>query len=125
MVGTRTGHIPSLQGPHDILMAEVQVINPAGIHTLILQDDNRHTGTLREWNRQYTKPNHMQKRLLEMWKQERSWEESMSDKWCVRSHRRRYATKWGYKNVIFVRNSCIIIFSKLFQQLLIVLVKIY
>ena len=37
----------------------------------------------------------------------------------------RYATNWGYKNVIFVCNSCIIIFSKLFQQLFIVLVKIY
>ena len=87
MVGARTGHSLNIQGPHDILMAEVQVVTPAGIHTLILQDGNRHTGTLREWNREYTKPNHMQKRLLEMWKQERSWEESQSDKWCVRSHR--------------------------------------
>ena len=87
MVGTRTGHSINLQGPHDILMAEVQVITPAGIHTLILQDGNRHTGTFREWNREYIKPNHMQKRLLEMWKQESSWEESPSDKWCVRSHR--------------------------------------
>ena len=41
MVGTRTGHSLNIQGPHDILMAEVQVITPAGIHTLILQDDNR------------------------------------------------------------------------------------
>ena len=87
MVGTRTGHSLSLQGHHDILMAEVQVITPAGIHTLILQDGNRHTGTFREWNREYTKPNHMQKRLLEMWKQEKSYEEDQSDKWCMRSHR--------------------------------------
>ena len=87
MVGTRTGQSLSLQGPHDILMAEVQVITPAGIHTLILQDGNRHTGAFREWNREYTKPNHMQKRLLEMWKQEKSYEEAETDKWCIRSHR--------------------------------------
>ena len=43
MVGTRTGHSLSIQGPHDILMAEVQVVTPAGIHTLILQDGNRKT----------------------------------------------------------------------------------
>ena len=80
MVGTRTGHSLSLQGPPDILMAEVQVITSAGIHTLILQDGNRHTGTFREWNREYTKPNHMLKRLLKMWKQKKSWEEAKTDK---------------------------------------------
>ena len=44
MVGIRTGHSLNIQGPHDVLMAEVQVITPAGIHTLVLQDGNRHTG---------------------------------------------------------------------------------
>ena len=57
------------------------------IHTLVLQDGNRHTGTFREWDREYTKPNNYQKRLLEMWKQERSWEKAESDKWCMRGHR--------------------------------------
>ena len=51
MVGIRNGHSLNIQGPHDILMAEVQVITPAGIHTLVLQDGNRHTGTFREWDR--------------------------------------------------------------------------
>ena len=87
MVGIRNGHSLNIQGPHDILMAEVQLITPAGIHTLVLQDGNRHTGTFREWDREYTKPNNYQKRILEMWKQERSWEKSESDKWCMRHHR--------------------------------------
>ena len=87
MVGIRNGHSLNIQGPHDILMAEVQVVTPAGIHTLVLQDGNRHTGTFREWDREYTKPNSYQKRLLEMWKQERSWEKAESDKWCMRGHR--------------------------------------
>ena len=87
MVGIRNGHSLNIQGPHDILMAEVQVVTPAGIHTLVLQDGNRHTGTFREWDREYTKPNNYQKRLLEMWKQERSWEKAESDKWCMRGHR--------------------------------------
>ena len=43
MVGIRNGHSLNIQGPHDILMAEVQVVTPAGIHTLVLQDGNRHT----------------------------------------------------------------------------------
>ena len=76
MVGIRNGHSLNIQGPDDILMAEVQVVTPAGIHTLVLQDGNRHTGTFREWNRPYTKPNSYQKRLLVMWKQERSWEKA-------------------------------------------------
>ena len=46
MVGIRNGHSLNIQGPHDILMAEVQVVTPAGIHTLVLQDGNRHTGNL-------------------------------------------------------------------------------
>ena len=87
MVGIRNGHSLNIQGPHDILMAEVQVVTPAGIHTLVLQDGNRHTGTFREWDREFTKPNSYQKRLLEMWKQERSWEKAESDKWCMRGHR--------------------------------------
>ena len=87
MVGIRNGHSLNIQGPHDILMAEVQVVTPADIHTLVLQDGNRHTGTFREWDREYTKPNNYQKRLLEMWKQERSWEKAESDKWCMRGHR--------------------------------------
>ena len=87
MVGIRNGHSLNIQGPHDILMAEVQVITPAGIHTLVLQDGNRHTGTFREWDREYIKPNNYQKRLLEMWKQERSWDKSESSKWCMRDHR--------------------------------------
>ena len=87
MVGIRNGHSLNIQGPHDILMAEMQVVTPAGIHTLVLQDGNRHTGTFREWDREYTKPNSYQKRLLEMWKQERSWEKAESDKWCMRGHR--------------------------------------
>ena len=87
MVGIRNGHSLNIQGPHDILMAEVQVVTPAGIHTLVLQDGKRHTGTFREWDREYTKPNSYQKRLLEMWKQERSWEKAESDKWCMRGHR--------------------------------------
>ena len=45
MVGIRNGHSLNIQGPHDILMAEVQVVTPAGIHTLVLQVGNRHTGT--------------------------------------------------------------------------------
>ena len=77
----------NIQGPHDILMAEVQVVTPAGIHTLVLQDGNRHTGTFREWDREHAKLNNYQKRLLEMWKQERSWEKSESSKWCMRGHR--------------------------------------
>ena len=87
MVGIRNGHSLNIQGPHDILMAEVQVVTPAGIHTLVLQDGNRHTGTFREWDREYTKSNNYQKRLLEMWKHERSWEKAESDKWCMRGHR--------------------------------------
>ena len=87
MVGIRNGHSLNIQGPHDILMAEVQVITPAGIHTLVLKDGNRHTGTFREWDREYTKPNNYQKRLLEIWKHERSWEKAESDKWCMRGHR--------------------------------------
>ena len=87
MVGIRNGQSLNIQGPHDILMAEVQVVTPAGIHTLVLQDGNRHTGTFREWDREYTKPNSYQKRLLEMWKQERSREKAESDKWCMRGHR--------------------------------------
>ena len=87
MVGIRNGHSLNIQGPHDILMAEVQVITPAGIHTLILRDGNRHTGTFREWDREYNKPNNFQKRLLDIWKHERSWEKSESSKWCIRDHR--------------------------------------
>ena len=87
MVGIRNGHSLNIQGPRDILMAEVQVITPAGIHTLVLKDGNRHTGTFREWDREYTKPNNYQKRLLEIWKHERSWEKAESDKWCMRGHR--------------------------------------
>ena len=56
MVGIRNGHSPNIQGPHDILMAEVQVVTPAGIHTLVLQDGNRHTGTFREWDRNTPNP---------------------------------------------------------------------
>ena len=37
MVGIRNGHSLNIQGPHDILMAEMQVITPAGIHTLVLK----------------------------------------------------------------------------------------
>ena len=55
--------------------------------TLHLKDGNRHTGTFREWDREYTKPNNYQKRFLEIWKHERSWEKSESDKWCMRGHR--------------------------------------
>ena len=87
MTGTRTGHSLNIQGSHDILMAEVQVITPACIHTLVLQDGNRKTGTFREWDREHTKPNNYHRRLLEMWKHERSWEKVKSDKWCMRSHR--------------------------------------
>ena len=87
MVGIRNGHSLNIQGPHDIPMAEVQVITPAGIHTTVLKDGNRHTGTFREWDREYTKPNNYQKRLLESLKHERSWEKAESDKWCMRGHR--------------------------------------
>ena len=87
MVGIRNGHSLNIKGPHDILVAEMQVITPAGIHTLVLKDGNRHTETFREWDREYTKPNNYQKRLLKIWKQERSWEKSESGKWCIRDHR--------------------------------------
>ena len=42
MVEIRNGYSLNIQGPHDILMAEVQVVSPAGIHTLVLQDGNPH-----------------------------------------------------------------------------------
>ena len=48
MVGIRNGHSLNIQGPHDIFIAEVQVITPAGIHTLVLKDGNRPASELLE-----------------------------------------------------------------------------
>ena len=36
MTGTRAGNSISLQGPHDILMAQAEVVTPAGRHTIRL-----------------------------------------------------------------------------------------
>ena len=75
------------QGLATVSTSRDPMTSSACIHTLILQDGNRKTRTFWQWDREYTKPNHLQKRLLDVWKHERSWEKCESDKWCVRSHR--------------------------------------
>ena len=81
----RTGTVISLQGPHDVIQVTVELITPSGIHTLRLREPawTCH-GTFREWNKEWTKPNQEQQRLIHKWKLENN---THFDLWCKRKHR--------------------------------------
>lgn len=67
MTTTRSGTCISLQGPHDILMAQVEITTPAGSHTIRLVDSFKRIGTFREWDRFDNPPTPQQKKLLQEW----------------------------------------------------------
>ena len=73
MTVTRTCNSISLQGPHNILMAQAEVITPAGIHYIRIyphSEQKRTIGTFREWDRNLNPPTLEHQRLLQKWCQE-------------------------------------------------------
>ena len=86
MTVTRTCSNFSLQGPHDILMAQAEVVTPAGIHHIRIYPDStqgRHIGTFRAWDRDMNPPCQEHQRLLQLWCRELP----VLDKPCMRQHR--------------------------------------
>ena len=84
MSAGRNGTWFNLNGPHDVLMAEVRIVTPGGVHNLTLLDDTRHIGTVRFWNDFY-KPTLMEQRLIDTWRCDTKI--PTSSYWCPRSHR--------------------------------------
>ena len=85
MSAYRSGTWLNLNGPHDVLMAEVRLMTPAGTHNITLLDNTRHVGTFREWHHQSHKPTQMEKKLIDGWKIANR--KPTSSDWCNRSHR--------------------------------------
>ena len=86
MTVTRTCNSISLQGPHNILMAQAEVITPAGIHHIRIyphSEQKRTIGTFREWDRNLNPPTLEHQRLLQKWCQELP----PADRACMRMHR--------------------------------------
>ena len=85
MSSYRSGTWLNLNGPHDVLMAEVRLMTPAGTHNITLLDNRRHVGTFREWHPKSHKPTQMEKKLIDGWKIANR--KPTSSDWCNRSHR--------------------------------------
>ena len=85
MSSYRSGTWFNLNGPHDVLMAEVRIVTPAGEHFITLLDNLRHVGTFREWHPRSHKPNHMEKKLIDGWKVANR--KPGNSAMCPRSHR--------------------------------------
>ena len=85
MSSYRSGTWFNLTGPHDVLMAEVRIVTPAGEHFLTLLDNMRHVGTFREWHPRSHKPNQMEKKLIDGWKVANR--KPGNSAMCTRSHR--------------------------------------
>ena len=85
MSSYRSGTWFNLNGPHDVLMAEVRIVTPAGEHFITLLDNLRHVGTFREWHPRSHKPNQMEKKLIDGWKVANR--KPGNSAMCTRSHR--------------------------------------
>ena len=65
LVGSKLGTSVMLQGPHDILSAEVLVTTPAGTHSIYLKEvQQRAVGTFRRWHRELNPPTPQQQLMI-------------------------------------------------------------
>ena len=68
LIGSTAGCSVMLQGPRDILSAEILVATPAGLHSIVLEEENKRTvGNFRRWHRDLNPPTPHQTALIHQW----------------------------------------------------------